>query len=508
MERTKLATARYEKGWSQEEVAERVGVTRNTFSKWERGVVTPYPFHIHRLCKIFGKTAQELELAAKLREPDQRETIETRQMPQNALLVPDSTQTNTHYLLFPSTSHEILFVNPQPEYQNVDSLRQDWSLWFGSKLAQLITLVDHWQGQAIYCNQLQTILDQEIVGFNAMKPQINDSSYVLSRRQALITIATLPAALGNSVQQGIASTFITEKLLTRCAASITALWHLLKGSELSLIEQTLSTYLLTLVTLAQQPSLYQKTASKLASQAYRLYGITALHRNNLKARENYCQQALYYSELAENTSLIVSAYISLASTFYYKNDPIKAAQIYQKALMQSDEIPPLQRSRIHAELAVAYAQQKQEQEALEALGIARDLYPDHPENDPSFLYAEFSPASMILEEGLAYLALAHHFPDCGYKQDAQKGFARIEGFQFERTVPERVFFEITNHQAATSLVSHDLDQAITYLEKGIEGAQRLNSKRRRQEAVTIYEQALTIWPYETRLERLQDLFHA
>jgi transcriptional regulator with XRE-family HTH domain len=37
MERTKLATARYEKGWSQEEVAERVGVTRNTFSKWERG---------------------------------------------------------------------------------------------------------------------------------------------------------------------------------------------------------------------------------------------------------------------------------------------------------------------------------------------------------------------------------------------------------------------------------------------------------------------------------------
>jgi transcriptional regulator with XRE-family HTH domain len=36
MERTKLAAARYEEGWSQEEVAERVGVTRNTFSKWER----------------------------------------------------------------------------------------------------------------------------------------------------------------------------------------------------------------------------------------------------------------------------------------------------------------------------------------------------------------------------------------------------------------------------------------------------------------------------------------
>ena len=47
MERTNLAAARYEKGWSQEEVAERVGVTRNTLSKWERGVVTPYPLHIY-----------------------------------------------------------------------------------------------------------------------------------------------------------------------------------------------------------------------------------------------------------------------------------------------------------------------------------------------------------------------------------------------------------------------------------------------------------------------------
>src|SRR5436305_14327498 len=65
MERTKLAAARYEKGWSQEEVAERVGVTRNTFSKWERGVVTPYPIHVHRLCEIYGKSASELDLVYK-----------------------------------------------------------------------------------------------------------------------------------------------------------------------------------------------------------------------------------------------------------------------------------------------------------------------------------------------------------------------------------------------------------------------------------------------------------
>jgi transcriptional regulator with XRE-family HTH domain len=75
MERTKLATARYEKGWSQEEVAERVGVTRNTFSKWERGIVAPYPIHIHRLCEVYGKSASELDLVYKNKQSAKEEKM-------------------------------------------------------------------------------------------------------------------------------------------------------------------------------------------------------------------------------------------------------------------------------------------------------------------------------------------------------------------------------------------------------------------------------------------------
>jgi CRISPR-associated endonuclease Cas3-HD len=75
MERTKLATARYEKGWSQEEVAERVGVTRNTFSKWERGIVAPYPIHVHRLCEVYGKSASELDLAYKDKKSAQEDEM-------------------------------------------------------------------------------------------------------------------------------------------------------------------------------------------------------------------------------------------------------------------------------------------------------------------------------------------------------------------------------------------------------------------------------------------------
>jgi transcriptional regulator with XRE-family HTH domain len=35
MKREKLIAARYSKGWSQEALAEKVGVARNTLSAWE-----------------------------------------------------------------------------------------------------------------------------------------------------------------------------------------------------------------------------------------------------------------------------------------------------------------------------------------------------------------------------------------------------------------------------------------------------------------------------------------
>ncbi len=83
--------------------------------------------------------------------------------------------------------------------------------------------------------------------FDEVKPQDGSEAYTLSRRQALVAIAALPVALLSSIQQGQASALVIEELLSRCAASITAGWHLLKGSELYTVEQMLSTYLPTLV---------------------------------------------------------------------------------------------------------------------------------------------------------------------------------------------------------------------------------------------------------------------
>jgi|GEM_PF-4797664 transcriptional regulator with XRE-family HTH domain len=78
MERVRLAEARYSEGWSQEKVAESIGVTRNTVSQWERGVTDPHPIYVHRLCQLYRKTAAELDLGGRQGEKAHREGIEIK----------------------------------------------------------------------------------------------------------------------------------------------------------------------------------------------------------------------------------------------------------------------------------------------------------------------------------------------------------------------------------------------------------------------------------------------
>jgi transcriptional regulator with XRE-family HTH domain len=48
------------RGWSQEDLAEKVGTSQKVVSRWERGESTPLPYYRQTLCKLFGKTAVEL----------------------------------------------------------------------------------------------------------------------------------------------------------------------------------------------------------------------------------------------------------------------------------------------------------------------------------------------------------------------------------------------------------------------------------------------------------------
>jgi DNA-binding SARP family transcriptional activator/tetratricopeptide (TPR) repeat protein len=376
----------------------------------------------------------------------------------------------------------------------------DPASWFGGKLASVLTLVeDSWNASA-GCLVLQEQIGKEL---HAMHPNTEDEGYARSRRQVLITLATLPTALLLIMLHGRRTSGQVEHLLTRCAASLAACWHLMRGSEYAVVEEVLPTYLPLLTNLAQESSKHQRLAASLATQGYRLKGILALHRNDAIARDAAFQQAVLYAQIAQNPGLLAAALISLA---YHQLDPAEAERLYQQALTYQQAISPLQRSRLYAELAVACAQQDRLEEASRYLAQAQQDYPTAPEDDPSFLYAEFSPASLLMEQGRVHLALAQHRPEGTASQQAWETFAGVEAHPTTLIVSERIRYEIVNYQAETALALRDRDLCCTYVERGAQGALLLGSVKRRKEVVAVRNRALKLWPHDGRVKELRHLF--
>ena len=56
----KLLKLRKARGWSQEEMAERVGVTRQAISRWESDAAKPDADNIITVCDLFGVSSDYL----------------------------------------------------------------------------------------------------------------------------------------------------------------------------------------------------------------------------------------------------------------------------------------------------------------------------------------------------------------------------------------------------------------------------------------------------------------
>jgi len=61
--RWRLAEARTKRKWSQQEVADLIGTTYVNISRWERGITRPNPYFRRKLCALFGKSEQELDIS-------------------------------------------------------------------------------------------------------------------------------------------------------------------------------------------------------------------------------------------------------------------------------------------------------------------------------------------------------------------------------------------------------------------------------------------------------------
>lgn len=68
-QRTSLRLERERRGWTQAEVAERIGTTELSISRWERGTVLPRPYYRAQLATLFGLSQDALGLTTSPPSP-------------------------------------------------------------------------------------------------------------------------------------------------------------------------------------------------------------------------------------------------------------------------------------------------------------------------------------------------------------------------------------------------------------------------------------------------------
>ncbi|MBV9688374.1 MAG: helix-turn-helix domain-containing protein [Ktedonobacteraceae bacterium] len=376
-------------------------------------------------------------------------------------------------------------------------------------LSRIFAQIHLWQAHHWPCQALHRLLDMEMHMFDEMNPQSDPEEHRVSRRNALLALATLPVSL-LEVMRSHQQSASPEELLPVCTASITACWHLMAGREFEAIERAVTAYLPHLIRWAQQSSPHRPTALHLAAQGYLLMGIIALHKlampTSFQARLAYCQQAVESARGSEDRTLLIMALAHVATAYYDMGQPT-GVQAYQEAeSLLTEQTAPLLRSRVFASAARVYARFGQVQEALYRIGEARAIYPSIVADAPSFVTADSGLVPMILQEGLAYLALGHHEPTKDYYTMAEKALTQIERVPSTVVVPERFLIWVVNEQAFTAIKVKNLDDFERYFIQGMQGANILGSQKRRQEAIANWKEARKVWPNEKRVTELADLF--
>jgi transcriptional regulator with XRE-family HTH domain len=292
----------------------------------------------------------------------------------------------------------------------------------------------------------------------------------------------------------------TPEVLEHFAALLKTCQKLSEGNELKTAESILWAYLPRVESIAKLSFTHQQVAANIASEGYLLAASLAGHRNDLEARHHLSEQALLYGKLAQNRDLQIAAMRQLAITFDYLGFPDKVLQLCKQMVPYLETVSPLLRVCIYADMAGAYTQMEQQQNALRFLGLAYEHFPEQYAHEPDFLHIICRYSTLALCDGLHHL----HF---GQPEASEKIFARIDGLQPQTTMPERVRIDVLNCQVEVFVALNDMEKACHYLEVAGQIATTIGSQRRLHESSVIFQDMQKVWRDEPGVKQLANLFH-
>lgn len=333
---------------------------------------------------------------------------------------------------------------------------------------------------------------------------IGEDAYLALRSQFLQHVLTparndgVSSLLAASSPSSCVATDLDE-FISQCAATIAACWRLLRGTEITVVPSILVTWLPLLDAAVNRAPEYRRRVAGLAAQGYIIAGLVTVLQKRHDLAEWCCKQAHALSLISGDQNLRTAALKHLATKYQSAGLPLLTVRTYEEALSLIPDTTPLLRSRIRLGLALAYAECGKKYEAEKSLALAQDTFPDRPEDDPSYGFADCNRSSLYHYGGLIRMAF-------GQAKEAWAIFGTTMHDERIALVPERTVIEIVNCQAAAAIAQGDLALACDHVEFGVRGAVRLQSAKRLADSATLLERVVSRWPSEPRVTQLASLF--
>lgn len=463
MRNEKLIIAREQRGWTQEVVAEKIGVSRVAYARWEEQGIIPRLWAINQARETFKMTPEQLG-----------------------------------FWKYPSGTPTSQNLIPPSIVQMPEAMRAGSNPIILGMAVSALALARQMYGYTL--EELLAKTEQELRRLDTMAQQHLEQN--TSRRETLKFLIGLPAAImGMSALAGT-NAIPVEETFSLYVTAIPASWRLYFEGGLTEVANVLPHYIAQLTNVSQQSSMYQEIGAGLLSQAHQLGYLLSLQDQNFKTAQTHAQQALQFAEIANDTNLRVAALIRQGNLFFTLKRPVQTLQKYQEAVQYSGAASPLLQGQAHIGLAEAYAQFSDQSSDLKELalrhqGLAREVFPHSPSEDPHYAYTHFNHFTITNFEGLMYLHLSQ-------PQQAWNAFTEVDKNIPSALVPQRV--ELLNRQAATLLALGDMDATSAYLELAVPSALKLGSDLRYHEACEIYQQMQEKWPGEQKVKVLTELF--
>jgi transcriptional regulator with XRE-family HTH domain len=447
----KLKKARKDRLWSAEVAAQRIGVSKTTYLRWEHGEQVPHDSTLLLACETFKMSAEQLGFESSFSQ------AHTGPIPVYSLQLP-ITGVCSHVDMF--TIGMLALTLAQRHYQ--------------------------WTHE-----ELHVKVQEEIRKLDTMTQQHDEH---ISRRDTLSFLVGIPIALAGLGQTSSTAALPAEEALLLYVTGIPACWKLYFLGELAEVERVLPTAISHLTTLAQQTSPYQKMAASLLSQAHLLASRLNVQKEDFGSSLAHCKQAFLYGQLADDPNLQAASLIRRSHTLSYGNRP--TLQTKQEAMQYIHDVSPLLQSHLYCALGAGLAGVGQKQEALRNIELANETFPDTPEHDPTFPYTRTTKYIICLNEMRSYLKLKQPL-------EAWNAISKADLYVPEHVSPRRM--ELLKYMVIASTDMNDMEQSEHYFRLMKTIARSLKSDYWLNEISTTYQYLQLKWPDERRIEDLRDL---